>query len=788
MGKSIGIDLGTTNSVAGIKKVETEILKNNEGNSITPSCVTVGKKGLLGMGKAPFIVGKDAYEWRKQDPTNCITGVKRLIGRGFNDEEIQNLINEKKQSYTICEHSNGHNSIAVELSKKEYTPQEISAEILKKIKTDSEKSLGDEVDSAVITVPAYFNDKQKHATRAAANLAGLKVRRLLPEPTAAAISFGVDEVNEDQALNIIVFDFGGGTFDLSLLTISGGQFIEQGKGGDMWLGGNDIDTLLTDFVIKSFEEEEDINYQELLESQKLKEKNRFLGELQAGVEEAKIALTTDDEAVIEISGILKDKAGDTLDLDVEITREQFDELIADIANKTVTLTKQLIKEIDFTDDLIDKILLVGGSSKIPAIGNALKAEFGDEKVMLHKNPMLAIAEGAAILSHRLADTYECPKCGEEVNQADKECKGCQKDLEASTISGGVLDIVHTTAHDYYIELEGGEIHSFIEKNTPLPCEASETFQLLDINQKLVHLKFSNSVNNRSENIGELWLGFDVDLDDYFSREEIDTMMEKNVGLSIKVDMKIDENNLISVDASINGVSGANISKTLSRGGADEKIFFEMEKFITEVNDEESSLDTFSITRRLVEISNVANNIVNEADETNEVVLSNLQARLNKTKKKFENNICEIDGNVGYLKNILKTYGDYLDPKERKEAAEMIALYNDSIKNDEYDKHIKVLDDVKEFVLGSFEDLRELATLQQAIGLLGNYEKNKELNIKKELDNMNKTYEKLRLIYSENKSEYQNELDKCKTVLYQAASLVRMANNEKAGSITKGIQR
>ncbi len=274
-------------------------LKNEEGDYITPSCATLPKNKSLKL-----IVGKNSLEWLKQDPSHTVVMVKRLMGRSFQDKEVQAILTNHGVHYQIREHSKGSEySLAIVLRDIEFTPEEISAEILRKIKTDAEKVLRDQVEYAVITVPAYFNDKQKYATRTAAALAGLKVRRLLPEPTAAAISFGMDNIRADEAKTILVFDFGGGTLDLSVLTISGGQFIEIGKGGDMWLGGGDIDRMVIDYVLQETARENQIgNMTELIAAQNEKNRNRFWGELREKAEQAKILLSIEQEADIEISG------------------------------------------------------------------------------------------------------------------------------------------------------------------------------------------------------------------------------------------------------------------------------------------------------------------------------------------------------------------------------------------------------------------------------------------------------------------------------------------------------
>ncbi|MEA3544424.1 MAG: Hsp70 family protein, partial [Thermodesulfobacteriota bacterium] len=507
MAKVIGIDLGTTNSVAAIKKVHTEIIKNVEGELITPSCVNI-QKGKSATTR--FVVGRDALEWLKQDPENTITAIKRLIGRSYNEPEVDHLLKDHRLAYKVSKNSKGsENSLVIQANGQEYTAEEISAKILTKIKRDTEKNEGSKVEFAVITVPAYFNDKQKHATRIAAAQAGLKVQRLLPEPTAAAISFGVDQIKDDEAKVVLVFDFGGGTLDLSVLTISGGQFIEQGKGGDMWLGGDDIDRLLSDYVLSATAEEYGIeNIENLLSQTETRKRNQFLTELKSTVEQAKIKLSSKDSAWVEILGLLRDQDGDSIDIEVELTRDRLDELLQPIVASIIKMADDVIESIHFSPDLIDQVLLVGGSSKIPLIVTAMREKFGVEKVVIHDRPMLAIAEGAAILSHRLADNYECPECGQAVDQGDTNCPKCHFDLERYTIDHGIFDIVHSAAHDYYIQLTDNQRHLLIEKNTPLPCVINETFKFVSLDQKMVHLNFFNVVNGEEQWVGDLWLGID----------------------------------------------------------------------------------------------------------------------------------------------------------------------------------------------------------------------------------------------------------------------------------------
>jgi len=682
MAKSIGIDLGTTNSVAAIKKVHTEIIKNAEGELLTPSCVTLqGKKGVLKLiSKANFVVGKDAIEWMKQDPANTVTAVKRLMGRSTSDSEIQKIISDKGNLNTITSHSRGtENSLAIVLKGKEYTPEQLSAKILEKIHADSQKYLGDSIEYAVITVPAYFNDKQKHATRTAASLAGMKVQRLLPEPTAAAISFGVDNVGQDDAKTVLVFDFGGGTFDLAVLTISGGQFIEQGKGGNMWLGGEDIDRQLMEHVLDETAREYDIeDIQAFIAGQDEQIRNRFSAELKNAVENAKIALSESDETAIELLGLLKDSDGDLIDIDVELTRGDFDRIISPLVESAIVLIRNLLEQIHFTPDLIDNVLLVGGSSKIPSIIKAVQDEFGADKVLLHERPMLAIAEGAAILSHRLSDSYECPGCGYEVFQSDSSCPDCQFDLGTHVLEHSVYDIIHSAAHDYYICLENGEKYLMVEKNTPLPCEQTEFFKLVHKDQKLVHMKFVNMVNEQEESIGDLWLGIDEDMaDELHSKKMASKKLVKdgNSGeqgvefdldspLTIEATLRIDENNLVEVAASIREIPEAVISKTLSRGKADEKLFLELEGLINETNAADSDYYlAMEVTSRTVGIIKGINKVVDKnTGEVIEPVYELALKNINKARRVVAEDLTS-QSLLYYSYSVLSQFSKVLSKKE-----------------------------------------------------------------------------------------------------------------------------
>lgn len=726
MKKTIGIDLGTTNSVAAIKTINVEVLKNSENEQSTPSCVTIRKRLMRGP---EIVVGRDALEWFKQEPENTITAVKRLMGRNFNDLEVQKLISGHGLRYKIIPHSRGsQNSLAIIAAGKEYTPEEISSEILKKIKKDAEAALGDEVDSAVITVPAYFNDKQKHGTRNAAALAGLKVSRLLPEPTAAAISFGVDVVEEDEGRTVLVFDFGGGTLDLSILTISGGQIIEMGKGGDMWLGGEDIDTLLVDHVLTETAKEEGIDdIRALIENQEASRKNRFLAELKEAVEKGKRELSTKDETYIEILGLLLDADGDAFDIDVKITREELTDMLAPMLASMIGLVRDTIGSVHFTNDLIDNVLMVGGSSRIPAVIKALQDEFGEEKVLVHDRPMLAIAEGAAILSHRLGDSLECPGCGREVSREITVCPHCGFDIDAHTVTSGLVEIVHAAAHDYYIKLENDERFLLVEKNTPLPCSSTEIFRLVDEEQELVHMKFYNVVNDKEESIGDLWLGID-------RPEEIET---EGPVPQVEITLSIDENNLVSVTATLLDQPDITVSGTLSRGKADEKLFLSLEQIITDANTKKyGEFVVIDLLRRARLIIRSIHRVVDKkTGQTDEDLYVQTRNKIDKAGKIAESGKAPRT-NIYYAEAMLDTYGMLIDPAMQKKLKKRIEKLKSVDDNGSYEETINEQQKLKAVVnCRELDPVNILMSIDQAAEICHETDKTKAMRFSRASDKL-----------------------------------------------------
>lgn len=504
MGKSIGIDLGTTNSVVAFKDTTVRVLSGSDNQDLCRSCVGYDKSGSL-------MVGNVAYRNWKLCAPNIVVSAKRLMGASISDPQVLKMKADKDMyPYGISKMSGGtEESVVIILNGKEYTPEQISAEILRQLKNDASIKLGDEVTHAVITVPAYFNEKQKAATRKAAELAGLKVQRLLAEPTAAAISYGADKMAADEDKIFLVYDFGGGTFDLSILVASGGNFIESGTGGDRWLGGDDIDRLISEYVLEETSKANNgIDIHELIDSLQDRKKYAFQGEFKKEIEDAKKNLTQSSSVTIYIADRLEDEDGNPVDIEVKLTREKFESMIRPLVQRTLDLIDDLLEKTAYPIETIDNILLVGGSSCIPLVRKMLSDKYGKDKILSSEKPMLAIAEGAAILSHSLGTEVECPYCGKLIAAGSSECPYCHKSFDAVqkiSVDDGGVEIKHTTKHKYFIQVSDDadniQYEQIIDESIPLAHEVNRKFYTLVENQKIVGVKlFSDKEDNKKEKL------------------------------------------------------------------------------------------------------------------------------------------------------------------------------------------------------------------------------------------------------------------------------------------------
>ena len=452
MSIAIGIDLGTTNSVMAIVQGNVKAIQNGQNEYLTKSVVGY----YIKRDNADFIIGSSALDKSAIDPKNLIISIKRLMGKGFSDDDVQKeVIN--RYLYEIKPPAGGSpDDIRVVLGGKEYSPIEISAMILKKIKEDAEQRLSpDKVEYATITVPAYFTDKQREATRLAGLKAGFKVQLILDEPTAAAIAFSVDQVREDEARNIVIYDLGGGTFDVSVLTVVGGVCARLNTEGLMWLGGDNFDHKIMDYVVENVRAEYGIDCE--------KDKN-FMRELKKKSEKAKVQLSEMKQTEVIVPGLLKDANGNLIDVEVEITRTKFEQMIEPDVKHSIDIVKKALVGAGLTSGQIDNILLVGGSSTIPLVQRALKDTFGEQKILKNVDPMMCVAYGAAIIANRIGENIKCPDCGTTNEGNSSVCSTCGKKLEANTM------IAMGTNMPYGIQTEGDRFSEIIPKNSPYPME------------------------------------------------------------------------------------------------------------------------------------------------------------------------------------------------------------------------------------------------------------------------------------------------------------------------------
>jgi len=432
MGKAVGIDLGTTNSVVAVMEGgKPTVIINNEGSRLTPSVVAFTKTGER-------LVGQIARRQAVLNPENTIYSAKRFIGRRYG--EVQSEI--KNVPYKVVAGPNG--AVRFDIQGKQYAPEEISAQVLRKLADDAAKYLGEKVTDAVITVPAYFNDAQRTATKDAGKIAGLNVLRIINEPTAAALAYGLDKKGSET---VMVFDLGGGTFDVSILEVGEGVFEVKSTAGDTHLGGDDFDKRIVDWLAEEFKRDQGID---------LRVDRQSLQRLTEAAEKAKIELSSVTEATISLPFITADASGPK-HLEMKLSRAKFDQLTSDLVERCVGPVKQALQDAKLSDRDIDEVILVGGATRMPAVQALVRRMTAGKEPNQSVNPDEVVAVGAAI--------------------------------QAGVLAGEVKDVVllDVTPLSLGVETLGGVMTKLIERNTTIPARRSEVFSTAEDNQTAVDI-------------------------------------------------------------------------------------------------------------------------------------------------------------------------------------------------------------------------------------------------------------------------------------------------------------
>lgn len=570
MSKAIGIDLGTTNScVAIFERGEKKVIPNKEGKNTTPSIVAFTDKGEV-------LVGDSAKRQAVANPEKTIYSIKRIMGLMMNEDNAKEAA--KHLPYKIVDR-NG--ACAIEVAGKTYTPQEISAKVLMKLKEDAESFLGEKVSDAVITVPAYFNDAQRKATKEAGTIAGLNVLRIINEPTAAALAYGLDKANAEK---IAVYDLGGGTFDVTVLETGDGVVEVLATGGNAFLGGDDFDNKLIDFLAEDFKKEQGVD---------LKQDKMALQRLKEAAENAKKELSSTNQTDINIPYITADSTGPK-HLVKTITRAQFETMIDSLVQETIKKIDQVIKEAGISKSEIKEVVMVGGSTRVPLVQEEVKKVFGKE---LNKsvNPDEVVAMGAA--------------------------------TQAGIIKGDVKDVLllDVTPLSLGIETLGGVMTKIIEKGATIPTKKQQTFSTAEDNQNAVTinvLQGEREFSRDNKSLGN------------FNLEGIPAA-PRGVP-QIEVTFDIDANGILTVSA-VDKASGKQqeIKITGSSGLSDEEI----EKMVKEA---EANKAADQKRREVVDTKNQAQALIHQVQKS----LNELGDKVDtNTKSDIENAINELNSSV-----------------------------------------------------------------------------------------------------------------------------------------------
>lgn len=474
MSKSIGIDLGTTNSAAAIDEGRIRVLPTRMNEALTPSVVSFRKPRAAGK-SGEILVGRAAVNNAQSAPEETVFSIKRLMGRTYDDPKI--ALMRDRFPYRIEQADDDGQGISITLGGQKYTPAEISAMILRQVVEDAERALGADVTHAVITVPAYFSESQRAATREAGERAGLVVKKIIDEPTAAAVAFGMDRLEERH--RVLVYDYGGGTFDISIIQMVNQQFQVLAIGGDNWLGGDDLDREVAAEITNWIKDETGCDPSD---------DKRYMMVVKQAAERAKIGLSGQQEVDIIIPAAAKTSDGGIIDVDMSLSRERFEQLARRYVNRSIDLVRGLLQEQQLTPNDFTAVLMVGGSTAIPLVYHAVADIFDAEKVKRDLDPMECVAVGAGILAARLK-SVECPQCHTENAETAQQCQQCGHALSGAQATGGI-GLVEVTAKNLGIQAvdREGKQDTFavvIPKGTPYPLPRPKTREFLTTTENLI---------------------------------------------------------------------------------------------------------------------------------------------------------------------------------------------------------------------------------------------------------------------------------------------------------------
>ena len=635
MGKIIGIDLGTTNSAfANMVAGKPEVIANAEGNRTTPSVVAINKKGER-------LVGQVAQRQRVTNPKDTIFGVKRLIGRKPGDEEIKN-----DQGIMPFEIVAKGDHVAVRMGDKDYTPEEVSAMILSKIKADAEAFLGEPVTEAVITVPAYFDDSQRQATKDAGKIAGLEVKRIINEPTAAALAYGLDSKKDEK---IAVFDLGGGTFDVSVLELGDGVFEVRSTNGDTHLGGEDFDNRIVNHFLDVFKNEAGID---------LKSDKAAMQRLKDEAEKAKKELSSTSEYEINLPFITADAEGPK-HFEYKLTRAKLEELVKDLIDRLAGPVEKAMQDAGVSASDIDEIVLVGGMTRMPAVVEKVKAIFGKDPLK-GVNPDEVVAVGAAI--------------------------------QGGVLQGDVKDVLllDVTPLSLGIETMGGVATKLIERNSTIPTSKSETFSTASDNQPQVEI---HVVQGEREMVTD---------NKSLGRFILDGIAPAPRGVpQIEVTFSLDANGILNVTAKDKGTGKEN-SVTIQDSGNMSKEDIEKAQKEAEAHAEEDKKKRESVETRnqlenaIYQAEKMPDEFKDKISDDDKKVIVEAAEEAKKTKENADASKEELEAAVKALNDKIMPIGAKMYEAASKEAPAAEPAADDAEKPADKDEPIEgeVVDDKK----------------------------------------------------------------------------------------------